>query len=199
MRGSTFILGPSSFDRRNTGNLPFCFSLPFLFLSIQFSSVCFSSFLFFFFFSFLLFLSSELPFFGLFSLSFLFHFPFSLFFHFLFSSFSSFLFFFSFNSYPIGFYQKWGKLHPPPPPPPLPHLSSPPFFLIFLFLLFPSFDTWLNVSHSHKCTTWLMPCVTHLGFHVASTSSRHMSSNTQRLEKHEIPTGSKFDEIRQGN
>ena len=42
-------------------------------------------------------------------------------------------------------------------------------FLIFLFPLFPLFDTWLNVSHSHKCTTWLMPCVTHLGCHVAST------------------------------
>ena len=26
-------------------------------------------------------------------------------------------------------------------------------FLILLFPLFPSFDTWLNVSHSHKCTT----------------------------------------------
>ena len=36
-------------------------------------------------------------------------------------------------------------------------------FLIFLFPLFPSFDTWLNVSHSHKCTTWLIPCVTPLG------------------------------------
>ena len=42
-------------------------------------------------------------------------------------------------------------------------------FLIFLFSLFPSFDTWLNVSHSHKCTTWLMPCVTPLGCHVVST------------------------------
>ena len=41
-------------------------------------------------------------------------------------------------------------------------------FLIF-FPLFPSFDKWLNVSHSHKCTTWLMPCVTTLGCHVAST------------------------------
>ena len=42
-------------------------------------------------------------------------------------------------------------------------------FLIFLFPLFPSFDTWLNVSHSHKCTTWLMPCVTPLGCHVEPT------------------------------
>ena len=39
-----------------------------------------------------------------------------------------------------------------------------PFDFLFLFspyfLLFPSFDIWLNVSHSLKCTTWLMPCVT---------------------------------------
>ena len=33
-------------------------------------------------------------------------------------------------------------------------------FLNFLFPLFLSFDTWLNVSHSNKCTTWLMSCVT---------------------------------------
>ena len=42
-------------------------------------------------------------------------------------------------------------------------------FLIFLFPLYPSFDTWLNVSHSHKCTRWLIPCVTPLGCHVPST------------------------------
>ena len=56
--------------------------------------------------------------------------------------------------------------------PPLPHVTFTFFFLIFLyfpFLLVPPLDTYLNVSHLHKCTTWLMPCVTPLGFHVAST------------------------------
>ena len=75
--------------------------------------------------------------------------------------------------------------------PPLPHVIPLFFFLIFLiflFLLFPPLDTWLNVSHSHKCTTWLMPCVTPLGFHVASTCPCHVSPDTRCLEKHEILT-----------
>ena len=55
-----------------------------------------------------------------------------------------------------------------------PPLSSMPlviliFFLTFLiflyfpFFLYPIFDTWLIVSHSYKCTTWHIPCVTPLG------------------------------------
>ena len=56
--------------------------------------------------------------------------------------------------------------------PHMPHVLSKIFlrFLeFFIFLLFPSFDPWLNVSHSHNYTTWIIPCVTPLGFHVAST------------------------------
>ena len=74
------------------------------------------------------------------------------------------------------------------------------FFLFSLyFLLFPSFDTWLNVSHSHKCTTWLIPRVTPLGCHVASTCSCHVSPDTWCLEKREILIVSDFNKIRLGN
>ena len=45
----------------------------------------------------------------------------------------------------------------------------------------------------------IMPCVHLLRCHVASTWSCHVSSNTRRLEKCEIPTVLEFDEIRQGN
>ena len=49
---------------------------------------------------------------------------------------------------------------------------------------------WLNVSHSFyaKCHTFEVPCGLPLPFHV--------SSNTPRLEKREIPTTSESDEIR---
>ena len=71
-------------------------------------------------------------------------------------SFSSFLFHFLFTLFifallPYG--SKWRKL---PATFLLCHMSPLHFFLIFLnfsFLLFPPLDTWLNVSHSYKCTT----------------------------------------------
>ena len=43
------------------------------------------------------------------------------------------------------------------------------FLILFSFPIISSTYTWLNVSHSYKCTTWLMPCVTLLGCHVTST------------------------------
>ena len=142
---------------------PVCFpSFSFFFLSFSlflihqtsfllYAPISFSHFLIF---SFLLFLSF---------LIFLLFLSFSLFFHFL-----RFLFSISHFDCINRMVQKWGKL---PPTFLHCHLSSLPFslnFLIFLFPLFPSFDTWINVSHSHKCTTWLMSCVTPLRCHVAS-------------------------------
>ena len=127
---------------------------------------------------------------------FFFHFPFSLLlFHFLFSfSFSLFLFYHSTD------FIKVGETSPHFPLPC--HMSSPQFYLIFLDFSFPIislFDTWLHVSHSHKCTTWLMPCVTPLGCHVASTCSCHVLLDTRCLKKHKIPTVLESEEIRRGN
>ena len=56
---------------------------------------------------------------------------------------------------------------------PFPHatcvvLNFPSFFLIPLFPFIASSIMWLIVSHTFKCTTWLLPCVTLLGCHVAS-------------------------------
>ena len=57
---------------------------------------------------------------------------------------------------------------------PFPHatcvvLNFPSFFLISLFPFIASSIMWLIVSHTFKRTTWLLPCVTLLGFHVASS------------------------------
>ena len=91
---------------------------------------------------------------------------FSFFSHFSFPSFSL---LFLFDPHPSNeFVNKWGKL-----PPTFLHAVCPSHiflnFLIFPFLLYPTLDTWLHVSHSHNCTTWFMPCVTPLGCHVTST------------------------------
>ena len=185
MRGTTFLLGPSSFDRRNVGKISlFCLSLLFLSLSLSIYPISSPSLLFssplFFFFSFLFSLSYPPN-----ILSFCFlssHFRIFSFSHFLISHFSLISLIFSsisISSFSL-FYFSFG-LHQPNGPkvgetsphfPPLPLVITTIFslnFLIFLFPLFPSFDTWLNVSHSHNCTTWIMPCVTPLGCHVAST------------------------------
>ena len=101
---------------------------------------------------------------------------------------------FSFSSFPFSFSLlffltllpiliKVGETFPHFPP--FPHVTFT-FFLYFHDFSFPiisSFDTWLNVTHSHKCTTWLIPCVTLLWFHVASTCSCHVSPDTRCLEK----------------
>ena len=47
-------------------------------------------------------------------------------------------------------------------------LNFPSFFLIPLFSFIASSIMWLIVSHTFKCTTWLLPCVTLLGYHGAS-------------------------------
>ena len=169
MRGSTFLLGLSSFDSWNAGKNLIFFSLSFfLSPSVRFS---FSHF-----FSFLLspFLSIEFPFLCVCSSP-----PFLFIFHFLIFSFSPFFLSFShFFSSPfvwllfslIHRIVQVGKF---PTTFLLCHFVTLTFFslnfYIFLFPLFLSFDTWLNVNHSHKCTTWLMPCVTPLGCHVSST------------------------------
>ena len=56
-------------------------------------------------------------------------------------------------------------------------------FFISLFDFLSPFDACLHVSHSHKCTTWLMPCVTPLGFNLASTCSCHVSPDTRGASK----------------
>ena len=88
---------------------------------------------------------------------FFFSFDFSSFYFFLFLLFSFLLFFFSF----------------------------PYFFIVLSFPLFHPLDTWLNVSHSHKCTTCHAMC--------------HPTPDTRCLEKYEIPIVLESDEIRQGN
>ena len=152
LRGLTFLLGLSNFDRRNAGKISLFLSSPFLSLSHRFS------------FSLPCILIHPISLSCLSLLSFYsFHFPFSFsFFSFSLFSLFPFLFYFClafphFFSFILRIVQV-GKL-----PPHLPthiltcHMSCPQFFLIFLilflFLLFPSFDTWLNVSYSHKCTT----------------------------------------------
>ena len=170
MRGSTlpFALmktyGPVFVNLKEKRNPLICF-VP---LSLSCSFLFFlSSFLFFFSFTY----SPELFFLVC-------SFPFLFSFHFLFS-----LFLFLFSIFFLPFLisiSHLGLQHPNGPKvgetsphfPLLPLVITTIFrliFLIFLFPLFPFFDTWLNVSHSHKCTTWIMTCVTPLGFHVAST------------------------------
>ena len=65
------------------------------------------------------------------------------------------------------------------------HSSLFPYF--FISFIASSF-MWLIVSHTFKCTTWILPCVTLLGCHVASPKPCHVSSDTLLLEKREIPT-----------
>ena len=130
-------------------NLHFCFSLSIRFIFFP-PSVCFPSFFFLLPYplNFPLFVCSHpISFFSFLSFS-----------HFFFSSlsFPSFsIFYFLFLIWIASI--KWSKSGGNFPP-----LSSIPTchqhhfsinFLIFLFPLFPSFDTWPNVSHSHKCTT----------------------------------------------
>ena len=160
------MLGLSSFYRRNAGKIPLFLPPPFsLFYFVSSPSLLFTSpsfLLFFFFFPFLPFLSTEHPSFCLlpshfliFSfLIFLLFLSFFPFFHFLFYFF---FFFFSFLFLIWITSTEWSKSGGNFPP-----LSSivtchhhhfSHNFLIFLFPLFPSFETWLNVSHSHKYTT----------------------------------------------
>ena len=113
--------------------------------------------------------------------------------HFLFLI-SLLLFFFSLGSPLTGFCQR-RKL-------PLPFLmllvTSTIFLPHFSYFFYPFIASrlmWLIVSHTFKCTTWLFPCVTPSGCHVASTKSHHVSSDTLCLENRVIPTISKFDEI----
>ena len=71
----------------------------------------------------------------------------------------------------------------------------PYFFISFIASSF----MWLIVSHTFKCTTWILPCVTLLGCHVASPKPCHVSSDTLHLEKCKIPTVSESNEIRRGS
>ena len=169
MCGSNFLLGSSSFDCRNVGKIFIFVSLS-LSLSYFFSSssplFSFSPSIFLSYPPNLLFFLFVSPFHFLIFLLFL-----SFFLSFIFSSisFSSFSLFY----FPFGFHQlngpKVGETSPHFPPLPLLTLNFFSYFHDFSFSIISSFDTWLNVSHSHKCTTWLMPGVTPLGFHVAST------------------------------
>ena len=82
------------------------------------------------------------------------------------------------------------------------HLCGPCFsslFPYFFISFIASSFMWLIVSHTFKCTTWILPCVTLLGCHVASPKPCHVSSDTLRLEKREIPTVSESNEIRRGS
>ena len=77
-------------------------------------------------------------------------------------------------------------------------LDFPHFSFISLLPFITSSLMCLIVSHTFKCTTWLLPCVTFLGCHVASLKSHHVSFDTLCLEKREISTVSEFDKIRCG-
>ena len=46
------------------------------------------------------------------------------------------------------------------------------FFLVLSFPLFPPLDTWLNVSHSHKCTTCHAMCHPTLKFRLSRNSTK---------------------------
>ena len=166
-------------------NLPFCFSLPFIYLSLSdFFSFLFASPPFLFFFlsfspflihrtSFLLFAPISFSHFLISPFSFISPFSLiSLIFSLLsFSSLFIFLpFLFSISHLDcINRSKSRGNFLPLSSIATCHHHHFSLNFLIFLFPLFPSFDTWLNVSHSHKCTTWLMSCVTPLRCHVAFT------------------------------
>ena len=204
MHASTFLLGPSSFNRRNAEKISLFVSLSPCSLSIRFlffpPPVCLYSSFFFLSFSpfliprtsFLLFapisfshfvlspsslislffsLLSFSPFTSLFFILihriFLFFFPF---FHFL-LYFFFFLFSFLFLNWIASteLSKSGGNFLPLSSIATCHHHHFSFNLWIFLFPLFPSFDTRLNLSHSHKCTTWLMPCVTPLGCHVEST------------------------------
>ena len=143
MRGSTFLLVPSSSDRRNAGKISFLFfSLRLLLLCPIFFPLLFfhgfPHFSFLFLFSFGLILSHQISYFVCYSPShFLLIFPFSLFsfslfFHFLlsFPSFSLFYLFFLLSS--IGLSKSGGNF---PHLPPLPLVNTMFFFLIFFIFL----------------------------------------------------------------
>ena len=84
-------------------------------------------------------------------------------------------------------------------------MSSPqnykfaPHFFDFLNPLY----TWLNVSHvfhfGAMCPHENMKLLVFGPLPRGSPLSRHVSSDTPHLEKHEIPTISEFDEIRRGS
>ena len=197
MRGSTFLLEPSSFDRRKARKILI------FFLSLSSSPsflVCFSfpppvslpSFPY----------PTQFP---LSTCLFLSHFSISFSFP-LFFSFSLFFFFLFFFSFLFSFYLI--LIHPPnlsksgetsSPLSSMPHVITMFFFLIFFILFFPfiiSCNTWLNVSHlfqvyhmalamRHSLEVpygihMIMPCVT-----------RHPVS----LEKRKISTVSKSDGV----
>ena len=200
MRGSTFLLGLLSFDRRNIGKIPLFISLSPLSLSLSdsFSLSCLLPL--FFSFSFLIPPNSTLMFVPL-SFS---HFSFSFFFFFLF-----FLFLLSFPSFyhfssliwiaSIGWSKSWGNF---PPLSSITLVITMFFFLIFFISFFPfitSCNTWLNVSHLSQvhhmahamCHSPRVPYGIHM---IMLCVTRHRC-----LKKREILHVSKFDEIRQGN
>ena len=98
--------------------------------------------------------------------------------------------------------QSWSKEETSFPLPPC-HMSFPCFFLIYffisLFLFIASYLMWLIVSNTFQvhhmdlsmCHSLRVPC--------GIPQSHHVSFDTLRLEKREIPTVSEFDEIRCGN
>ena len=119
-----------------------------------------------------------------------------------FPSFLSFLLFFSFSHFSSHFLFSFGIFSPiwiiidhmgqrrKFPPHFLMPFMWPSFFLFFFFISYFPFIVssfmWLIVSHTFKYTTWLLPCVTLLGCHVASPKPCHVSSDTICLEKCEI-------------
>ena len=179
MRGSTFTLGPSRFDRRNAEKISFFyFSLPFLSLYLFDSSLsfsCFLSLLFFFpflFFSFFLIHPHSLLFFvPSLSLFISFHFLFS---HFFFS------YFFLFSP-PSSFSYQYGSSGGNFPP--LFSLATGhhhvflPYFLYF-FLFIPSCNTWLNVSHLFQVYHMAHPMCHFPSVPCGITWSCHVSPDT---------------------
>ena len=79
------------------------------------------------------------------------------------------------------------------------------FFFYFIILFMTSYSTWLNMSHGIMPPMWLN--VSHSFYakcHTLKVSCGiplpcHVSSNTPRLEKLEIPTTSESNEIRRGS
>ena len=148
--------------------------------------------------------------------SFCFSISFLLFFLFLFSShfpitssshFSSFFSMFFFFSPFLDHHGAFGQGRKLPPPFSC-HLCDPHFFsLISLFLFMTSYPTWLNMSHGIMPPMWLNVSHSFLVDHMTLAKCHtlrvpcgiplpcHVSSDTPRLEKREIPTTSESNEI----
>ena len=200
LRAPTLVFGLSNFDRKKAGK-SFLF-LPFLSLSLSTNSsplrILFLSL----FFSFLLLFSFSLSHFFLliFSLQILFLsfcFAFPLFFSFLLSFFSSyFSFHFSLGSSPPiwSIIDHMGQRRQFPPH----FLMSTCVALIFPYFSFIPYSSFMT-SHSHVAHCESSLEVNHMALPSVTLLGCHVSSNTIRLEKREIPTTSESNEIRHGS